>query len=140
MIHYKDIAQLQAERPCVVTLGKFDGVHRGHRKLLARVREIACRQNMDAAVFTFSVSPQVKLKKRTGGLLMTNAERAGYLRMQEIGLLVECPFTDEIRNMSAEAFVEEILVRKMKAGYIVVGSDFRFGKNRAGSAAYLQEC
>ncbi|MBR2561146.1 MAG: bifunctional riboflavin kinase/FAD synthetase [Eubacterium sp.] len=140
MEHQKSIENFTYSADSVVTLGKFDGVHRGHRKLLARVHEIARRRSLHAAVFTFSISPQIQLGERNSGLLMTNEERAVFLRERDVDLLLECPFTDEIRNMSAEEFVAEILVRKMRAKALVIGTDFHFGKNRAGNPRFLQEC
>ena len=76
MKHITKLDDYISEKPSVVTLGKFDGVHRGHRKLLTRVHEIARRRGYDAAVFTFSVSPQVQMGARRAKMLMTNQERA----------------------------------------------------------------
>lgn len=139
MKHITELDNFTNERPSVVTLGKFDGVHRGHRKLLARVHEIARSRGYDAAVFTFSVSPQVQMGARKAKMLMTNSERAAYLREQNIDLLIECPFTEEIRTMEAGVFVEEILIRRMQAKAVVVGTDFRFGLNRTGTPDFLRQ-
>ena len=139
MKHITKLDDYISEKPSVVTLGKFDGVHRGHRKLLTRVHEIARRRGYDAAVFTFSVSPQVQMGARRAKMLMTNQERAAYLREQNIDVLIECPFTEEIRTMEAGTFVEEILIRKMQAKAVVVGTDFRFGLNRAGTPEFLKQ-
>ena len=138
MKHIQEIEQFMTESSSVVTLGKFDGVHRGHRKLLSRIHDISRKRGYQAAVFTFSVSPQVQMGARQPKMLMTNAERAAYLREQNIDLLVECPFTDEIRTMEAGHFVEEILIRRMKTRAVVVGTDFRFGKDRVGTPAFLK--
>ena len=139
MKHITELENFISEKPSVVTLGKFDGVHRGHRKLLARVHEISRRRGYEAAVFTFSVSPQVQMGARKAKMLMTNRERASYLREQNIDLLIECPFTEEIRTMEAGTFVEKILVRRMQAKAVVVGTDFRFGLNRAGTPDFLKQ-
>ena len=138
MIHIKEPGTFESERPSVVTLGKFDGVHRGHRKLLARVHEIARHRGYQAAVFTFSISPQVQMGARKAKMLMTNRERASFLREQNIDLLVECPFTEKIRTMEAGDFVEQILIRRMNTKAVVVGTDFRFGLNRAGTPEFLK--
>ena len=138
MDYQKSIDNFISGKDSVVTLGKFDGVHRGHRKLLNRVHEIARNRGLQAAVFTFSISPQIRLGTRDAGMLMTNEERAAFLRERDVDLLIECPFTDEIRTMSPEDFVEEILVKKMRAKAIVVGTDFRFGKDRLGTPEFLE--
>ena len=136
----KYITNLEALKnipPCVITLGKFDGVHRGHQKLIRLVHEIGSKKGWKTAAFTFDVSPQVKMGMRRSQLLMTNEERR--IRLEKLGLdyLVECPFTDEIKNMEPEDFVKKILVEKMQARALVVGEDFHFGKKRRGDAALL---
>ena len=117
MNYIKDIDTFQAEKDSVVTLGKFDGVHRGHRKLISRVLEIAEVQGLEPAVFTFDVSPQAALGIR---------------------LLVECHFS-ALRDMEAEAFVQSVLAGKMRARHFVVGPDFRFGKGRRGTPEFLKD-
>ena len=140
MEHKTRIEEVQAERDGVITLGKFDGVHRGHRKLLARVHEIARQQSLQAVVFTFSIAPQIHLGERPAQMLMTNRERAAFLREQNIDLLVECAFTEQIRNMEAETFIRDVLVGRLRAKALVVGTDFRFGKERAGTPEFLCAC
>ena len=140
MQHIRSIEECTAVRPTAVTLGKFDGVHRGHRILLSRIHEIARREGLLSAVFTFQISPQIQMGERENGLLLTNDERAAYLRERDVDLLAECPFTDEIRNMEAEQFVQTILVDRLQAKAIVVGTDFRFGKGRAGTPEFLRAC
>ena len=138
MKYIQDIDAFQAEKDSVVTLGKFDGVHRGHRKLIGRVLEEAAALGMEPAVFTFDVSPQEALGIRERGLLMTNGERKQFLENLGIRLLVECHFS-ALRDMEAEAFVREILVGRMRARHFVVGPDFRFGKGRKGNPEFLRE-
>ncbi len=132
-----DLKALKDIPPCVITLGKFDGVHRGHQKLIRLVHEIADERGWKTAAFTFDVSPQVKMGMRRGTFLMTNEERRN--RMEKFGLdyLVECPFTDEIKNMEPEDFVREILFRRMNGKALVVGADFHFGKKRRGDVNLL---
>lgn len=136
----KYITNLEALKnipPCVITLGKFDGVHRGHQKLIRLVHEIGSKKGWKTAAFTFDVSPQVKMGMRRSQLLMTNEERRIRLEKSGLDYLVECPFTDEIKNMEPEDFVKKILVEKMQARALVVGEDFHFGKKRRGDAALL---
>ena len=135
----KNLAEYQSERPCVVTLGKFDGVHRGHRKLLKEVRRIALENHWKAGVFTFTVSPQVQMGRREAKMLMTNEERENLLRDLGVDLLVECPFTEEIRSMEPDQFIREVLLKRLHASAVVAGTDFRFGKDRKGDADYLLE-
>lgn len=137
MKYITNLKALKHIAPCVITLGKFDGVHRGHQKLIRLVQEIGSEKGWKTAAFTFDVSPQVKLGMRRSQLLMTNEERRDRLEKLGLDYLVECPFTDEIKNMEPEDFVKDILVGKMQAKALVVGADFHFGKKRRGDAALL---
>ncbi len=139
MIYYKKLEDIKQEAPVVVTLGKFDGVHRGHQKLLHEVFEIAKKQKLKTCVFTFSVLPQAKLMHKKSMTILSNAERRAFLENIGTDILIECPFTDAIRNMEPEEFVQEILIDRLKCRAAVVGTDFRFGKDRAGTPETLAE-
>lgn len=132
-----DLNSIADMKDSVITLGKFDGVHRGHQKLIRQVKKIAEKEKLSTVVFTFDVSPQVKLGMLKSPLLMTNEERRSTIEEMGLDYLVECPFTDEVKNMEPEDFVTEILCRRLKARALVVGSDFHFGKKRRGDAALL---
>ena len=138
MEYITDPASHTFPRGTVVTLGKFDGVHKGHRKLLQRVLDISREGQLDAAVFTFDVPPQVRIGHKPARMLMTNAERRQILSDCGISLLVEYPFTEQVRNMTAEEFCRKVLREQMHAEVIIAGSDFHFGRNRQGNADYLQ--
>ncbi len=139
MEYITDLRDYNSDRPCVVTLGKFDGVHRGHRKLIRRVHALARQHGWKAAVFTFSVSPQVKMGMRPMQMLMTNAERRALLREMDVELMAECPFTQTLRSMKAEDFVRELLLARLRTKAVIVGTDFRFGKDRLGTPRLMKE-
>lgn len=113
-----------------VTLGKFDGLHRGHQKLVNRIRELE-KQNCKSVVFT--------LNRMEKGQILTDMERKRMAEKLGVDYLLDCPLTPEIIQMKPEAFVEEILVRRLHARYLVVGTDFRFGYQRQGDYRLLQE-
>lgn len=123
----------------VVTLGKFDGVHRGHQMLIGRMEELAAENDWNTVVFTFDISPQVCMGSTPRQMLMTNSERKGFIERMDIDILVECPFTKEVMNMTPEKFVTDVLIDRLHAAAVVIGDDFRFGKNRAGDGAFLQK-
>ena len=133
---YKRNCGFKAEQKSAVTLGKFDGVHRGHSKLIRRVLEAAGERQLTPTVFTFDVPPQAALGAARFQTLMTNQERRDFLEQLGIQTLVEGHFS-ELKDMEAEAFVKEILVDRLKAVHFVVGPDFHFGKNRKGSPEFL---
>lgn len=139
MRYYNNLYDVQLKKPSVITLGKFDGIHRGHQKLFQHVDALASEKDLERIVFTFDVSPQVKLGKSAYSFLMTNAEKRVLSERFGMDVLIECPFTEEIRSMEPEEFVRVVLCDLLQAEAVVIGDDFRFGRRRAGDAALLWE-
>ena len=129
MRYYTDINSYQETEKTAVTLGKFDSLHRGHQKLISRVRDCAEKEKLKSVVFAFD------MKKET---LLTNKERRQHLE-EQVDCMIQCPFTKEIREMEAETFIEKILVNTLHASHIVVGTDFYFGHGKRGDAGMLAE-
>ena len=127
------------EEPTVVTIGKFDGRHKGHQKLLGRMLELKRQKGYRAAVFTFDPAPMAKLSGTDQKVITTNQERRNNMAKMGIDYLVEYPFTRDVVHLSAEAFVREILIGKMNARAMVVGTDCGFGYQRSGNAQVLKE-
>lgn len=126
----------QLKNTCV-TLGKFDGIHRGHQLLIDRLGE---QKGLSRVMFTFNFHPMNLFSGREQELIFTEAERREYLeRRGDIDVLISYPFDRETASMSPRDFVESILVKKLDAKVIVVGVDFCFGKDRAGDVALLNE-
>ncbi|MCD8337302.1 MAG: riboflavin biosynthesis protein RibF [Lachnospiraceae bacterium] len=111
-----------------VTLGKFDGLHRGHQKL---IHEILRLQGAGYYGIVFAIAPE----NRT--VLFTPEEKRHMLEAYGIDCMIRCPFVPEILSMEPEAFISEVLCRQLHAKQIVVGTDFRFGYQRSGDAATL---
>lgn len=118
--------------PTSVTIGVLDGVHVGHQTLLVRLDD-----SMTRAVLTFDPHPVEVLRPGTPPRLITTIdERIGLLgevRVDAVGVLD----LGEIKEQSPEEFVERVLVEKLQVGHLVVGEDFRFGKDRAGDVVLL---
>lgn len=131
--------EFEALKPSAVTLGKFDGVHRGHRKLINRILELGSRDGLETVIFTFDVPPQSRLGGERQGLLLTNAERRDCLRELGADTLIECPFVPELMHMEPEEFARQILAGRLRTQTVVVGTDFRFGSQRRGTPKLLQE-
>lgn len=129
--------QFHMEGPCAVSLGKFDGVHRGHQKLLGRVLSQK-EQGLSTVIFTFERNPTRMFSGLSGQNIMTNEERRRILEHAGVDHLLECPFVPEISLMEPEAFVKEILVGQLHAAYVAVGEDFRFGHQRKGDSRMLE--
>lgn len=131
--------EFQIEEPTAVTIGKFDGRHKGHQKLL---REMLCfkeRQGLKAAVFTFDMAPAGVMAGRVQTVITTNQERRNKMAKMGIDYLVEYPFDQNTAHMSPEEFVSEVLVRRMHAKAVVVGTDCSFGYKGKGNAQLLKE-
>ncbi len=129
MKYVRERKELSLQGPSVVTLGKFNGMHRGHQKLINRVRQIG-QSGYETVVCAFE-TPSKKL--------LTRAERYGLLEDMGIDTLAECEMDSKLMHMSPDAFIQQILVGQMHAGWVVVGSDFRFGHHRKGDAPYLKK-
>ena len=129
MIYFHGTTDFQMACPTAVTLGKFDGIHRGHQKLL---RQILSRQEKGEQSVAFI------LNARKGSLLLTDEEQREFLERFGLDCVVRCPFIPEISGMSPAEFIDEILIRRLHAGSVTVGTDFRFGYRRAGDAEFLR--
>lgn len=114
----------------VVTLGKFDGIHRGHRKLIQKILEQKKETGAAAVVLAF-----VSDKKT----IYTKAERRDLLEHMGVDVLLECPLNSEMKHMKAEQFIRQVLVGSLHASYVAVGEDFRFGFERKGTPELLQK-
>jgi riboflavin kinase / FMN adenylyltransferase len=124
----------------VVTSGTFDGVHVGHQKILARLREIANRNHGETVVITFWPHPRLVLhpEDETLKLLNTFEEKAELLKDQGIHHLLRIPFTKEFSQLTSEQFIRYILVERIGTKKLVIGYDHHFGKNREGSFEQLK--
>lgn len=134
----ENILDRKMEKRSAVTLGKFDGLHRGHRLLVDQVLQKK-QEGYTAALFTFDTPPSWLFDGHVGDKILTNGERRILAEKLRIDVLVQCPFTKKVACMEPEDFVKSVLVEKMNAGFIVVGKDFHFGHNRRGDITLLAE-
>ncbi len=130
--------EFQIQEPTVVTIGKFDGRHKGHQKLLRRMQEIQQEYGYRTAVFTFDRAPGGVVAGTAQGLITTSQERRDNMEKMGIDYLVEYPFSQQVARMSPEDFVRVILVGQMHARAVVAGPDCGFGYQRAGNADLLR--
>lgn len=132
----KDITQVQWNKTSV-TLGKFDGVHLGHRMLMDRVLA-AEKDGCVPTVFTFDRFPSQVLRHQQTTSILLEEEKQQLLEGLGIKRYVLFPFHEKTASMEPEEFVEEILVKTMKTEHLYVGTDFRFGKGRKGDVCLLK--
>ena len=120
--------KIRWDGPTVLTLGKFDGLHRGHQTLIRRVKEKAEELDAAALVLSFSVSNEFLLSPLEKRKMLGEMGMDGHL---------EIPLTPAIASMEAEDFVRDILVSRLRIRHLVASEDFRFGHGRRGDTALL---
>jgi riboflavin kinase / FMN adenylyltransferase len=126
--------------PSALTIGNFDGVHFGHRRILRRLAELARQHGWKPSVLTFDPHPTRVVAPDRAPLLMTSPGRRAEL-MEEEGVeqVLILPFTRELAQFSPEEFVRGILVGRLGARAVLVGDNFRFGHKHAGDVRMLTE-
>jgi riboflavin kinase/FMN adenylyltransferase len=124
----------------VLTLGTFDGVHLGHQAIISKVKEKAKIKNKKAVLVTYEPHPQLVVAPDTAPPLLTTLEEKLYfLEKQGLDEVLVIKFDNELSSFPGEKFIEEILVKKLNVGEVVVGWDHAFGKGRQGKKELLQE-
>lgn len=125
---------------CVLTIGNFDGVHLGHRRVIAALVEKAKALNTLPAVMVFEPQPQELFSPETAPARLSRL-RDKYALLEQLGVarLICVNFNREFAAQSAEHFVEHLLVEKLGIKHLIIGDDFKFGKNRTGNFEMLQQ-
>lgn len=132
----RDISSFQSDRNMVVSLGNFDGVHAGHRELISRSVRLAREKGLRSGFVTFEPHP---LKFFGADVSLLSTLDMKIREFEELGadVLFLIKFDEHLAGINPEIFVSEFLVKKMRASFIVVGYDYRFGRGRAGSFDFL---
>ena len=126
-------------RPASVAIGVFDGVHLGHREILRRLSSHAAETGAETVLFTFDPHPRTVLHPdHPPRILTTLPERCAIFERLGVERVVVLPFNRELASTGAEEFVREILVAKVRMTTLVVGYDFRLGREREGNGGLLQ--
>ena len=139
MITVRGLSEYKNPRPSVVTIGTFDGVHIGHRKILERLIQNARSLDMQATLLTFFPHPRMVLQKDSGlKLLNTIEEKSDILESIGLDCLVIHPFTRSFSRLTATEFVRDVLVSTLHAKKVIIGYDHRFGRNRTANFQDLE--
>jgi len=134
----KDLARIKPQRETLLSVGVFDGVHIGHQRLLAHLRDEARNKNWLSGVVTFKSHPEVVLAGERKLLWLNDLEtRINLLRNLGIDIVVALPFSSELAQLPAQTFVQ-LLKRHLKMRGLIVGPDFALGKNREGDSEKLR--
>ncbi|WP_353146247.1 bifunctional riboflavin kinase/FAD synthetase [Pollutimonas bauzanensis] len=141
---YRTLPRYDTQQPSAVTIGNFDGVHRGHQAILARVHESAQERGLASTVMTFEPHPRAYFARRgqRPELIPTQIsslrDKVQALQAHQVNQLVLERFNQALADMSAEDFIEQLLVRGLNTRWLLVGEDFRYGHKRSGDIDLLR--
>lgn len=134
-----DLRKCELHMETAVAIGKFDGLHRGHRRLLQEILNKK-KEGLKACVFTFDPSPAVFFGLADGKELMTKEEKRKALCDMGVDVLVEYPMNTQNAAVSPYNFVKDLLIDSLHVKFIAAGTDVSFGDKGAGNAQLLEEC
>ncbi len=117
----------------VVTIGNFDGIHAGHRELIKKTLSLSNEVNISSVVLTFDPLPEEFFKRKNFFKLMTSTDKLDYFRRVGVDTVIKVPFTRDFSEIAASTFISDILIDKLQTQKLIVGKDFKFGRNREGS-------
>ncbi len=137
---YRSLEEFNNKGNAVVTTGTFDGVHFGHQKIIARLKEIALQYHGESVIITFFPHPRLVLFPEDNDLKLINTleEKIELLENAGIDHLIIIPFTKEFSRLSSLDFIQQVIVEKIGTKKLVIGYDHHFGKNREGSFEHLK--
>lgn len=132
---------------CILSIGNFDGVHLGHQQILARLINKSAELGLPSVVMLFEPQPREFFAKKAGDLtarnvparLMRLRDKLKYLEKSGVDFVLCVRFSERFAKLTAEEFIQDLLVKQLKVRYLSVGDDFRFGAKRAGDYHTLQE-
>ncbi len=138
---YHHIKNFKRLKNAAVTIGTFDGVHLGHQQIIKELVEESKQSGGESVILTFFPHPRMILNPENHELKMINtmAEKANILHQLGVDHLIITPFTRDFSNLTAEAYIKEVLIEQIGMKQMVIGYDHRFGKDRCGGLAELKE-
>lgn len=138
---YYDFSSISAIKNPVLTIGTFDGVHIGHKKIIDQLNEEASKIGGESVLFTFFPHPRMVIFPESHGLKLIQTQEEKLEKLKEMGLqnVIVFPFTFEFSRLTALEFVRDMLVNQLHVKKLVIGYDHQFGKNREGSIHFLRD-
>ncbi len=133
------IDDIQNINKSVVTIGNFDGLHKGHQVLIKKTIEYAKLKNIKSVVFTFENHPANYFNPNTIKNIISNEQKIKRLKALGVDYIINIPFNKFMTKISAYNFVKDILVSKLNAQKIIVGYDFNFARNKEGNVSVLND-
>ncbi len=141
MFTIQHTTNFRIEKPSIVTIGTFDGVHLGHQKILNRLKALKEKTGFQTVVLTFDPHPRKVLfpSQNDLKLITLTHEKTELLKLHGIDVCVVYPFDKEFSNIDATFYIEQILVKSLNVKHLVIGYDHKFGKNREGDITILKK-
>jgi len=142
---FRGLPNAESRAPCALSIGNFDGVHRGHQALLARLREAADLRNLETAVMTFEPHPREYFAQRAGDLsraptrIASLRDKLQSLANAGVDRVIVEHFNAHFAALTPDEFVSRVLVEGLHVKWLIVGEDFCYGARRAGNMATLME-
>jgi riboflavin kinase/FMN adenylyltransferase len=138
---YRDIDQLPPFKNAVITIGTFDGVHEGHRKIIEHLKQEAEKINGETVIITFHPHPRKVVSSAILGIRLINTleEKIELLDKMGIDNLAIVPFTEVFANQPAEDYIQNFLIEKFHPHTVIIGYDHRFGRDRQGDYRLLEK-
>ena len=130
---FTDISEVEGKKKAVVTVGTFDGIHKGHTDIINFVVEEAKKENAESFVVTFEPHPRIVVSDKEIKVLTTFEEKVALFEKLNVQNLLVINFNAEFAEINYEDFVKTYLLRKINASHIVIGHDHHFGKGRGGN-------
>ena len=136
----ENLKDYNSTKPSVITIGTFDGVHIGHKKIINQLTSISSKNNLISILLSFFPHPKMVLQNdKELKLINTIQEKEGLLNSLNLDYFIIKEFTKEFSRLSALEFVRDILVNKLNAKHIIIGYDHHFGRNRTANIEQLKE-
>ena len=127
-----------SKNPKAVTIGNFDGIHKGHQTLINETKEVSNKNNVESLIFTFNKLPKEIFSPDAVQRLYDNKIKESILSSYKVDTLLSIDF-NEIKDYSADFFCEEILINMLNTRYLIIGENFKFGKDRSGDTEKLKK-
>jgi riboflavin kinase / FMN adenylyltransferase len=139
-LHNLNTKQTFKSQNLCLCIGNFDGIHLGHQHVIKKIIKNSQSDNLKSAIMTFVPHPKIYFKKTDGNFnIITNSYKKNFLNFLGVENYIEYKFNKTLSNLDAIDFIEKILVKQLNVKKIVVGKDFRFGKNRKGDTTLLKK-
>ena len=138
MIIINSLNEIESFDKSVVTIGKFDGIHKGHEVLIEKTVDYSKQEKLTSIVLTFKNNPISYFSNIITREIITEDEKMNKLKLLGVDVVIDIPFNKDMAEISAENFVKEILINKLGVKKLIIGHDFAFAKNREGTPPILK--